>query len=340
MLILYKNEVKMINIGVIFATWFLIALMTIICTILISKYTRLVTKYQQNIKYLKSLSQCISSARWGNLQVKVQNGTSPLTNELSKSLNSLLESILDRDKMIIEYVEKEKENNEIKEDFIAMLTHDLKVPIIAQDNTLDLLLNNKFGSLNNEQKDAIKNIKISNHDLRHLVESLLDSHKFEKKGFVPKIQQGINLRNLTDDIIAQANSIATLHNKKIRLYDYLEPNYTFDTDVLLLKRVIQNLILNAISYGINSEYIDITLENNDTSCVIRVKDYGVGISKENIDKIFNKYYCAAELYSKASMGLGLYLSNKIIGTLDGRITVASEENKGAEFSIHLPTKAS
>ena len=281
----------MINIGVIFATWFLIALMTIICTILISKYTRLVTKYQQNIKYLKSLSQCISSARWGNLQVKVQNGTSPLTNELSKSLNSLLESILDRDKMIIEYVEKEKENNEIKEDFIAMLTHDLKVPIIAQDNTLDLLL-------------------------------------------------GINLRNLTDDIIAQANSIATLHNKKIRLYDYLEPNYTFDTDVLLLKRVIQNLILNAISYGINSEYIDITLENNDTSCVIRVKDYGVGISKENIDKIFNKYYCAAELYSKASMGLGLYLSNKIIGTLDGRITVASEENKGAEFSIHLPTKAS
>lgn len=330
----------MINIGVIFATWFLIALMTIICTILISKYTRLVTKYQQNIKYLKSLSQCISSARWGNLQVKAQNGTSPLTNELSKSLNSLLESILDRDKMIIEYVEKEKENNEIKEDFIAMLTHDLKVPIIAQDNTLDLLLDNKFGELNDEQKDAIKNIKISNHDLRHLVESLLDSHKFEKKGFVPKIQKGINLRNFTDDIIAQANSIAALHNKKIRLYDYLGPNYTFDTDVVLLKRVIQNLILNAISYGINSEYIDITLENNDTGCVISVKDYGVGISKENIDKIFNKYYCAAELYSKASMGLGLYLSNKIIGTLDGRITVTSEENKGAEFSIHLPTKAS
>lgn len=323
----------MISLSVIFTTGFIIALLTISFSVLISKYTKLLTKYQQNIKYLKSLLQCISSARWGNLQTKAQNGFSPLTNELSKSLNSLLESILDRDKMIIEYVEKEKENNEIKEDFIAMLTHDLKVPIIAQDNTLDLLLDNKFGELNDEQKDAIKNIKISNHDLRHLVESLLDSHKFEKKGFTPKIQKDINLRNFIDDIILQTNSIAALHNKKIRLYDHLEPNYVFDTDVLLLKRVIQNLILNAISYGVNSEYIDITLENNDTNCVIRVKDYGVGISKENIDKIFNKYYCAAELYSKASMGLGLYLSNKIIGTLDGRITVASEENKGSEFSI-------
>ncbi len=325
----------MISLTIIFATGLVIALLTISFTVLISKHTKLLSKYQQNIKYLKSLSQCISSARWGNLQVKVQGGYSPLTNDLSKSVNSLLESVLDRDKMILEYVEKEKENNEIKEDFIAMLTHDLKVPIIAQDNTLDLLLDNKFGELNNEQKDAIKNIKISNHDLRHLVESLLDSHKFEKKGFIPKIQKGVSLRNFIDDIILQASSIANLHNKKIRLYDHLEPNYTFDTDVLLLKRVIQNLILNAISYGINSEYIDITLENNDTSCVIRVKDYGVGISKENIDKIFNKYYCAAELYSKASMGLGLYLSNKIIGTLDGRITVASEENKGSEFSIIL-----
>ncbi len=301
--------------------------------LLLYKHAKLVSKHNELTKYLKSLLNTLSSARWGNLQIKARKGPSVLSEEISKNLNSLLESILDRDKMIQEYVEKEKENNNIKEDFIAMLTHDLKVPIIAQDNTLDLLLDNKFGQLTNEQKDAIKNIKISNSDLRHLVESLLDSHKFEKKGFVPKIQENIALREFIDDIIMQANSIASLHNKIIRLYDHSEPNYKINTDIFLLRRVIQNLILNAVSYGINSDYIDITLENNDDEYIIRVRDYGLGISKENLDKIFNKYYSAAELYSKASMGLGLYLSNKIINTLNGSIRVASEENKGAEFSI-------
>ena len=309
------------------------AICAILNAIIITRYSKLLVKYHDLLKYLKSLNNCISSARWGNLQTKARRGPSILSEEISKNLNSLLESILDRDKMIQEYVEKEKENNNIKEDFIAMLTHDLKVPIIAQDNTLDLLLDEKFGQLSEEQKNAIKNIKISNSDLRHLVESLLDSHKFEKKGFVPKIQDNVNLREFIDDIIAQANSIASLHDKIIRLYDHLEPGYKISTDIFLLRRVIQNLILNAISYGVNSDYIDITIENNDTQYIVRVRDYGLGISKENMDKIFNKYYSAAELYSKASMGLGLYLSNKIINALGGSIQVASEENKGAEFSV-------
>ena len=318
---------------ILIATAIFFAICAILNAIIIVKYSKLMGKYHELIKYLKGINNCISSARWGNLQIKARKGPSVLSEEISKNLNSLLESILDRDKMIQEYIEKEKENNSIKEDFIAMLTHDLKVPIIAQDNTLDLLLADKFGQLTSEQKDAIKNIKISNSDLRHLVESLLDSHKFEKKGFVPKIQENIDLREFIDDIIMQANSIASLHNKIIRLYDHLEPNYKITTDIFLLRRVIQNLILNAISYGINSDYIDITLENNDDEYIIMVRDYGLGISKENLDKIFNKYYSAAELYSKASMGLGLYLSNKIINTLNGSIRVASEENKGAEFSV-------
>lgn len=316
----------------LFSTIF-VSFLILLFILLLYKHAKLVSKHNELVKYLKSLLNTVSSARWGNLQIKARKGPSVLSEEISKNLNSLLESILDRDKMIQEYIEKEKENNSIKEDFVAMLTHDLKVPIIAQDNTLDLLLADKFGQLTSEQKDAIKNIKISNSDLRHLVESLLDSHKFEKKGFVPKIQENIDLREFIDDIIMQANSIASLHNKIIRLYDHLEPNYKITTDIFLLRRVIQNLILNAISYGINSDYIDITLENNDDEYIIRVRDYGLGISKENLDKIFNKYYSAAELYSKASMGLGLYLSNKIINTLNGSIRVASEENKGAEFSV-------
>ena len=323
----------MCKVFILIGTIVFVSFLTIFLVIVLSKYTEVASKYDELQRYLKTLLNVLSSARWGNFQVKLDEGKNKLTKEISKNLNSLLESIFDRDTMIQEYVQKEKEINDLKEDFLAMLTHDLKVPIIAQDNTLDLLLEEKFGTLSDVQKEAIRNIKISNCDLRHLVESLLESHKFEKKGFVPKIQENISLREFIDDIILQAKSIADLHNKTLRLYDRLEPNFKISTDVFLLKRVVQNLILNAITYGINSEYIDITLENSDSNYYIRVKDWGLGISKENLDKIFNKYYSAAELYSKTGMGLGLYLSNKIVNVLGGEINVQSEINKGSEFSI-------
>lgn len=323
----------MCKVFILIGTIVFVSFLTIFLVIVLSKYTEVASKYDELQRYLKTLLNVLSSARWGNFQVKLDEGKNKLTKEISKNLNSLLESIFDRDTMIQEYVQKEKEINDLKEDFLAMLTHDLKVPIIAQDNTLDLLLEEKFGTLSDVQKEAIRNIKISNCDLRHLVESLLESHKFEKKGFVPKIQENISLREFIDDIILQAKSIADLHNKTLRLYDRLEPNFKISTDVFLLKRVVQNLILNAITYGINSEYIDITLENSDSNYYIRVKDWGLGISKENLDKIFNKYYSAAELYSKTGMGLGLYLSNKIVNVLGGKIDVQSEINKGSEFSI-------
>ncbi len=323
----------MCKVFILIGTIVFVSFLTIFLVIVLSKYTEVASKYDELQRYLKTLLNVLSSARWGNFQVKLDEGKNKLTKEISKNLNSLLESIFDRDTMIQEYVQKEKEINDLKEDFLAMLTHDLKVPIIAQDNTLDLLLEEKFGTLSDVQKEAIRNIKISNCDLRHLVESLLESHKFEKKGFVPKIQENVSLREFIDDIILQAKSIADLHNKTLRLYDRLEPNFKISTDVFLLKRVVQNLILNAITYGINSEYIDITLENSDSNYYIRVKDWGLGISKENLDKIFNKYYSAAELYSKTGMGLGLYLSNKIVNVLGGEINVQSEINKGSEFSI-------
>ncbi len=81
---------------------------------------------------------------------------------------------------------KEKEETNLKEDFIASLTHDLKVPIIAQDNTFDLLLAEKFGTLTDIQKEAIVKLKISNMDLKYLIEALLETYKAEHKGVLPK----------------------------------------------------------------------------------------------------------------------------------------------------------
>lgn len=316
-----------------------IGLMCLVLCLFLVKYFNLSIKYSNLKNYIKKTTHLVSSARYGNLYSRIEENKDDLTFELSKNLNNLLESILDRDVMINEYVEKEKEDINLKEDFIATLTHDLKVPIIAQDNTFDLLLSEKFGPLSNIQKEAISKLKISNIDLKYLVEALLETYKLEHDGILVKKESGVAINNFVKDLINQLSSIFELHNKSIVFNTEIEDAFCADIDTFLVKRVVNNLILNALSYSINSDKIEINIKKDrEEYFSISVKDYGIGIEKEEIDKIFNKYYTGNLKLTKSSTGLGLYLSNKIINTLEGKITVESKKNEGSVFTITLPVK--
>lgn len=310
------------------------------CCLIIAKYFRLSAKYQDLKSYIKKTGNLVNSARYGNLYSRIdeKEDNESITKELSKNLNNLLESIIDRDIMINEYVENEKEEAILKEDFIASLTHDLKVPIIAQDNTYDLLLDGKFGPLSDIQKEAIIKLKISNMDLKYLVEAILETYKVEHKGIVIKKENGVLINKFIKETMGQLSSIFKLHNKEIKLTTELNETYTANIDIFLVKRVVNNLILNALSYSTNAEKIEISLKENGENFRISVKDFGPGIEKDEIDKIFNKYYSGKLNLTRSSTGLGLYLSNKIINALNGSIEVESEKGKGSVFTITLPTK--
>ncbi|GBF22814.1 signal transduction histidine kinase, partial [Candidatus Gastranaerophilus sp. (ex Termes propinquus)] len=150
---------------------------------MILKYIKLAEENAQVHAYLKKAASTISAVRWGNLQERiVQDTKSESLKTLTEGLNSLFESISDRERMIQEYIEREKELAGLKSDFIATLTHDLKVPIIAQDNTFDLFLNEAFGEITQVQEQALRNLKASNIDLKHLIEALLETYKMEVAG--------------------------------------------------------------------------------------------------------------------------------------------------------------
>ena len=107
-------------------------------------------------------------------------------------------------------------------------------------------------------------------------------------------------------------------------------------DRIQLKRVIKNLIQNAISYGAQNSPIEITIGEIPKYIVIKVKDYGKGISPNDIKKIFNKYYSAAKKFRKIGTGLGLYLSFQIAKAHGGDLTVESVEGDYTEFCVMLP----
>lgn len=316
----------------------------VLCLLLI-KYFKLSGEYQNLKNYIKKTTNLVSSARYGNLYSRIveDDTTSGITSELSKNLNNLLESIIDRDVMINEYVENEKEEAILKEDFIASLTHDLKVPIIAQDNTYELLLSEKFGALSDIQKEALVKLKISNIDLKYLIEALLETYKVEHKGISIKKEEGVLINKFTKETIDQLSSIFELHHKNIIFETKLSDDFSANIDIFLVKRVVNNLILNALSYSANADKIEVFLEkaviddkNKTEGFKISVRDFGIGIEKEEIDKIFNKYYSGKLNLTRSSTGLGLYLSNKIIKALGGKIEVQSRKNEGSTFTVTLP----
>ena len=318
----------------LFSSLILVFIIVLTVSFLIMKLVQLTRENSLIKEKIKFAKNKINSARYGNFQIKLNEKDDSLG--LYKSLNNLFESIYDRDLVINEYREKEKENYNLKEEFIAALTHDLKVPIIAQDKTFDLFLQDKFGGLSDIQKEVILKLKESNNDLYEMVNSILETYKIEHRGIELKIEKEINVEEFLINCINGFENVIKPMGKEIHFHS--KTPIVADFDPFLIKRVINNLIMNSIKHSTKTDKIDIHLNKTADNFSIDIIDYGEGIDEENIKKIFNKYYSITNKGARVSTGLGLYLSNKIVKKHKGIIEVESKKNEGSIFRIILPVK--
>ncbi len=250
-------------------------------------------------------------------------------------INSIKLSLDDKKRyvLLIKDVTTEREIETLKEDFVATLTHDLKVPIVAEANILNFLIDGKFGEINDKQKVALLNMKSSNQELIELVQIVLETYKIKETG-IPLLKENIKLNEFLTDIVNQVQPIAT--NAGLTINFTPKKNITVSADTMQLERVIKNLISNAISHSNTQKDIDIEVGEIPGFVTISVIDYGQGIHQDELKLIFNKYYSAAKKFRKIGTGLGLYLSQQIVKSHGGEITVTSEENVRTEFCIKLP----
>lgn len=259
------------------------------------------------------------------------------SNFVANSIELKMEDKKKRYVIVIRNVTNQIELENLKEDFVATLTHDLKVPIIAETNMLELFLNGSFGKVNEKQEIALKNMQASNRELLDLVQIVLDTYKFRSQA-IRLYRENIMLKGFLEEIITEMRPIADKSKNNILLNS--PRNIRVLADKIQLKRIIKNLIQNAISYGEKNSPIEITTCEIPKYIVIKVKDYGKGISKDDINKIFNKYYSAAKKFRKIGTGLGLYLSFQIAKAHGGDLTVESIENEYTEFSVKIPAGTS
>ena len=254
-------------------------------------------------------------------------------NFIISSIKLTIEDNKKRYILIIKDVTTEREIETLKEDFVATLTHDLKVPIVAEANILNFLLDGKFGAINDKQKFALSNMVTSNKELLNLVQIVLDTYKI-KDGGIKLRKENILLNAFIEKIISETDVVAAQSHLKINFDKGRDIKVT--ADPLQLERVIKNLLNNAIYHSNSSKDIDVKIGEIPRFITISVIDYGQGIPKKDIGMIFNKYYTAAKKFRKIGTGLGLYLSQQIILAHGGEITVESEENVRTEFCIKLP----
>ncbi len=203
----------------------------------------------------------------------------------------------------------EESNNEIlleKENFIEMLTHDLKTPIRAQIQALNLLLKDYFGPLNPKQREIIKEIMASNKYMQNMAENVLTNYKIENGRL--KIQKTKNDIKLTiENTIENLRFIISQKNQKINVnYKNIIESFAFYDDIEI-KRVLTNLIVNASEYSFDNSTIDILVEKENNHFKITVSDTGLGIMNDDVDSIFKKYSTNSKDYRKVGTGLGLYV---------------------------------
>lgn len=266
-----------------------------------------------------------------NDEIFIKN--SPSSSFEASSMRLRLEDKKKRFVVIIKDTTNQRELEKLREDFIATLTHDLKVPIVAESNILEFLINGKFGEITDSQREAISNMKVCNDELLELVQILLETYKVKETG-IDLYKENIDLSMFITTIIDEMRPIAEKLGLQINFHS--DKNYMVSADKIQLKRVVKNLIQNAFSHSESNKDIDIKVGQMPGYITITIIDYGKGIPKENIDKIFNKYYSTAEKFRKIGTGLGLYLSQQIIKSHGGEITVSSEENVSTEFCIKIP----
>ena len=223
--------------------------------------------------------------------------------------------------LIIKDITTEKEIETLKEDFVATLTHDLKVPIVAAANMIDLFLAHKFGDISTKQEFALNSMKASNKELLDLVQILLETYKIKEKG-ITLCKENIEINSFVKSIVDEMQSIA--NDAKIEIHFTPDKtNHTIAADPIQMQRVVKNLISNAIDHSNTQKAIEIKISTVPKFITISVIDFGQGIPKDEIKMIFNKYYSAAKKLRKVGTGLGLYLSQQIAEAHGGEITVQS-----------------
>lgn len=224
------------------------------------------------------------------------------------------------------------------EEFFSMISHELKTPLVPVQGYVKMLKDGHFGNLEEMQKEKLGIIDSNTNALVNLIQEMLDYQKLSK-GMMEMNFNKNNIRKIIDDAILAFDS--EFIQNKIKKEILLDKNLEFMCDGKRICQVISYLLDNSLkSVQPNSGTIRIEAFRSGDKINITIIDNGCGIPKEELEKVFKKFYQVdmSNTREKGGIGLGLTVCKMIVEAHKGKIYAESEVGKGSKFYLLLPEK--
>ncbi len=219
----------------------------------------------------------------------------------------------------------------LQQDFASDVSHELKTPLTSIEGFSKVLLDGQVKD-EEQQKKYLRIINTESRRISKIVNNLLALAQIDAGFFKPQVSE-INVAAVLSNI--SEKFIPLTLDKNISLS--IKPaNIIFINDVAVVEQIIGNLVENAIKYTGKGGIVNISAEQSDSNVCFKVKDSGIGISSEDQNKIFNRFYRADKSDKSAGAGLGLSVCQALVKSLGGAIEVASTPGTGTEFGVCLP----
>ncbi|EHQ91673.1 signal transduction histidine kinase [Desulfosporosinus youngiae DSM 17734] len=235
---------------------------------------------------------------------------------------------------------KADNSSQAKSEFLAFMSHDMKTPLTIISAYGQELKDEKIGELNPDQAERVDNILYASNQLTSIVENLLDFSKLEAEGKSSLLLGEVDVSVLAAEV---ANGMSSIYlRKNLRMITSIADTNLIIADRRMVKCVMQNLLNNAIkcsNYGDKVHFNVASTYEPVEGVLIEVADYGIGIPKNMQELIFNPFFQVnvALQHEQSGSGLGLAVVKKIVEAHCGKITVISDEGRGAKFIVFLPS---
>ncbi len=269
-----------------------------------------------SLRPLERFSKKIGTITERNLNERIEEPQSSELQGLAKSFNTMLSRL--------------EESFERQKRFFSDASHELRTPTAVIKSVCDVTLSRKRTST--EYEDALLKIKHSAERLSGLIARLLEVSRLESKVSALRLEE-LDLHTLTEDVIKLLEPSATASNITLHLEG---KTLKVRADRERLAEALKNIVENAIKYNRPGGRVDIGVERRGNGAIITVRDTGIGIPRNRLEHIFERFYRVEDVRGTGGTGLGLSIAKTIVEAHQGRIEVESSPGEGSTFRIVLP----
>ncbi|WP_422350298.1 sensor histidine kinase [Flagellimonas sp.] len=281
----------------------------------------------------RSLRKIIYAAKrfqQGDLEYRIENAEKTDLSNVATTYNNMADTILSD-------IEKIKSVEQLRQELIANISHDLRTPLSIIQGYIETL-HMKDSELSSEERaEYLSMVSKSSERLSKLVSQLFEYSKLEANQIQPE-KEPFLISELANDIHRNYSLLAQQKNIDLKLSMADNVPLVF-ADISLVERAIQNLMDNALKFTPEGGEVTVKLESEEDHVEVTIKDSGPGIKKDNQALIFERYRQTKAGQEKEGAGLGLAIVKKIMEIHDSSIKVFSKPNEGTSFSFSLPVYA-